>query len=160
VAARYPIKGGGTTTAPVIHGAVPAVVDLGWFVHYARRALRAEQRNRGGDRLAMTTFDRREEAFEAKFARDEELRFKAMARRNRLLGLWAAEKLGMNAEEADAYAKALVVADFQEAGDEDVFRKVHGDFQAAGVQQSDADIRRTMTELLAKAVQQLENPAS
>jgi hypothetical protein len=109
-------------------------------------------------RPAMTTFDRREEAFEAKFARDEELRFKAMARRNRLLGLWAAEKLGMNAEEADAYAKALVVADFQEAGDEDVFRKVHGDFQAAGVQQTDADIRRQMTELLAQAVQQLEKP--
>ena len=71
----------------------------------------------------MTTFDKREEGFEKKFAHDEELRFKANARRNKLLGLWAAEKLGLSGAEADAYAKEVVVADFEEAGDDDVFRK-------------------------------------
>ncbi len=72
----------------------------------------------------MTTFDKREEGFEKQFAHDEELRFKANARRNKLLGLWAAEKLGMAGAEADAYAKEVVMADFEEAGDDDVFRKV------------------------------------
>ena len=72
----------------------------------------------------MTTFDKREEGFEKKFAIDEELKFKANARRNRLLGLWAADKLGLSGAEADAYAKEVVVADFEEAGDDDVFRKI------------------------------------
>ena len=76
----------------------------------------------------MTTFDKREEAFEKKFAHDEELRFKATARRNKLLGLWAAEKLGISGAAADAYAKEVVTADFEEAGDDDVFRKVKKDF--------------------------------
>src|SRR5262245_15096318 len=76
----------------------------------------------------MTTFDKREEGFEKKFAMDEELRFKANARRNKLLGLWAAEKLGITGPAADAYSKEVVVADFEEAGDDDVFRKLRKDF--------------------------------
>src|SRR5687768_12007907 len=104
----------------------------------------------------MTTFDERERAYEKKFARDAELRFKATARRNKLLGLWAAEKLGKSGEEADAYAREVIRSDMQEAGDEDVVRKVRGDFEAAGVQQSEHQIRRTMEELLAKAVAQIE----
>ncbi len=104
----------------------------------------------------MTTFDKREEGFEAKFARDATLRFKAEARRNKLLGLWAAEKLGKSGEDAQEYAKSVVAADFEEAGEEDVFRKIRGDFDAAGVAESDHQIRRTMTELMATAVQQIE----
>ena len=99
----------------------------------------------------MTTFDKREEGFEKQFAHDEELRFKANARRNKLLGLWAAAKLGMAGAEADAYAKE-VLADFEEAGDDDVFRKVRRDFDAKGVTESDHQIRRTMDELMAQAV--------
>jgi len=105
----------------------------------------------------MTTFDRRKEGFEAKFARDEELRFKATARRNRLLGLWAAEKLGLEGAEAEAYARTVVNADFSEPGDEDVFRKVRADFNAKKIDQSDHQIRRTMDELMAKALEQIEN---
>ena len=104
----------------------------------------------------MTTFDKREEGFEKQFAHDEELKFKAMARRNKLLGLWAAEKLGLTGAEADAYAKEVVVADFEEAGDDDVFRKVRKDFDAKAVPQSDHQIRRTMDELLAAAVMQIK----
>ena len=99
----------------------------------------------------MANMKDREEGFERKFAHDEELRFKAMARRNRLLGQWAAEKLGKSGDEADAYAKEVVMADFEEAGDEDVFRKIRADFDAGGVAQSDHQIRRTMEELMAKA---------
>jgi hypothetical protein len=98
----------------------------------------------------------REEGFERKFAHDEELKFKAMARRNKLLGLWAAEKLGKSGDEAEAYAREVVASDFEEAGDHDVFRKIRKDFDAANVQQSDHQIRRTMEELLATAVQQIE----
>ena len=104
----------------------------------------------------MTTFDKRQEGFEKKFAHDEEMRFKAMARRNKLLGLWAAEKLGLSGAEADEYAKSVVRADFEEAGDEDVFRKVRGDFDAKKVEQSDHQIRRTMDELMQTAVDQLK----
>ena len=104
----------------------------------------------------MTTFDQRKDAFENKFALDEELRFKATARRNKLLGLWAAEKLGKSGAEADAYAKSVVVADFEEAGDEDVVRKVKGDFASAGVATSDEEIRRVMTELLIKAAEEIQ----
>ena len=103
-----------------------------------------------------TTFDKREEGFEKKFAHDEELRFKANARRNKLLGLWAAEKLGLTGAAADAYAKEVVMADFEEAGDDDVFRKVRKDFDAKGVAQSDQDIRRTMDELMAQAIEQIK----
>jgi hypothetical protein len=104
----------------------------------------------------MTTFDKREEGFERKFALDEEMRFRANARRNRLLGHWAAEKLGLSGAEAEAYAKSVVAADFEEAGDDDVFRKVRKDFDAKGIAQSDHQIRRTMDELLGKAIQQLQ----
>ena len=80
----------------------------------------------------MASMDERKDAFENKFAHDEELKFKAIARRNKLLGLWAAEKLGKTGADADAYAMEVVKADFEEAGDEDVYRKVRGDFDAAG----------------------------
>jgi hypothetical protein len=105
----------------------------------------------------MTTFDKRKDAYESKFARDEELKFKALARRNKLLGLWAAQKMGKSGEEAEAYAREVIRADMQEAGDSDVFRKIRGDFDAAGVQQSDHQIRRTMDDLLAEAVAQIES---
>lgn len=104
----------------------------------------------------MSTFDKREEGFEKKFAHDEQLLFKAQARRNKMLGLWAAEKLGKSGADADAYAKEVVIADLEEAGDDDVFRKVRKDFDAAGVDQSDHQIRRTMEELLAKAVAEVK----
>jgi hypothetical protein len=102
---------------------------------------------------AMTTFDKREEGFEKKFAHDEELRFKATARRNKLLGLWAAEKLGKTGADADAYAKEVVAADFEEAGDEDVFRKVNGDLAGKA---SEDEIRAAMVELMATAIDQVQ----
>ena len=105
----------------------------------------------------MVDMKDREEGFERKFAHDEELRFKATARRNRLLGHWAAEKLGKTGDAADAYAKEVVVADFEEAGDDDVFRKLRADFDAAGATVSDHQIRRTMEELLAQAIEQVKN---
>jgi hypothetical protein len=107
----------------------------------------------------MTTFDKREEGFERKFALDEEMKFRATARRNKLLGQWAAEKLGLSGAEAEAYVKAVVAADFEEAGDDDVFRKVRKDFDAKKVDQSDHQIRRTMDELFGKALQQLQSDA-
>ena len=100
----------------------------------------------------MTTFDKREEGFEKQFVHDEELKFKAVARRNRMLGLWAAQKLGLSGAQAEAYAKEVVMADFEEPGDHDVFRKIRKDFDAKGVAQSDHQIGRLMTELLEKAV--------
>jgi hypothetical protein len=105
---------------------------------------------------SMTTFDKRQEGFEKKFAHDEELRFKATARRNKLLGLWAAEKLGLSGDAADAYAKEVVRSDFEEAGDDDVFRKVRKDFDAKKVEQSDHQIRRTMDELMGTAIEQIK----
>ena len=104
----------------------------------------------------MTTFDKREEGFEKKFAHDEEMRFKANARRNKLLGIWAAEKLGLAGADADAYAKEVVMADFEESGDDDVFRKVRKDFDAKAVAQSDQDIRRTMIDLMEQAIAQIQ----
>lgn len=104
----------------------------------------------------MTTFNERGDAFEKKFAHDEELRFKATARRNKMLGLWAADKLGKTGAEAEAYAREVVSADFEEAGDEDVFRKLRKDFDAAGVTQSDHQIRHHMDELLARAVEDIK----
>lgn len=103
----------------------------------------------------MTTFDDREKAFEKMFARDAEMQFKAEARRNKLLGLWAAEKMGLTGDAADAYARAVVIEDLKEKGDEDVFRKVAGDLKEKGVSLPDEDIRRQMRELLAKAKAQL-----
>ena len=103
----------------------------------------------------MASMDERKNAFENKFAHDEELKFKAMARRNKMLGLWAAEKLGKTGEAAEAYAKEVINSDFEEAGDHDVFRKVRKDFDDAGVDQSDHQIRRTMDELLDQAIEQV-----
>ncbi len=102
----------------------------------------------------MSGMSDREKAFENKFAHDQELKFKALARRNRLIGLWAASKLGK--ADADAYAREVVAADFEEAGDEDVFRKLRQDFDAAGVAISDTDIRSKMVEFLTEAVAQIE----
>ena len=104
----------------------------------------------------MTTFDKREEGFEKKFAHDEELRFKANARRNKLLGLWAAEKLGISGDAANAYAKEVVMADFEESGDDDVFRKVRKDLDGKGVTVSDPDLRRTMVDLMEKAFAEIK----
>jgi hypothetical protein len=101
-----------------------------------------------------TTFDKREEGFEKKFAHDEELRFKAMARRNKLLGLWAAGILGKSGVDAEAYAKEVVLADFEEAGDNDVARKVLKDLQAKGI--TEQQIHAQMTELLAAAIEQIK----
>ncbi len=107
----------------------------------------------------MSSFDKREEGFEKKFAHDEELRFKANARRNKLLGRWAAEKLGLSGAEADAYAKEVVMSDFESPGDDDVFAKVRKDFDAKGVAQSDHQIRRTMDELMAQAIESIKSGA-
>lgn len=104
----------------------------------------------------MTMFDKREEGFEKKFAHDEELRFKATARRNKLLGLWAAEHLGKTGADADAYAKSVIMADFEEAGDDDVFRKVKGDFDAASIGQNDQQIRQAMNELMGRAIAEIQ----
>ncbi|OAF15677.1 MULTISPECIES: DUF1476 domain-containing protein [Bradyrhizobium] len=104
----------------------------------------------------MTTFDKREEGFEKKFALDEEQKFKAEARRNRLLGLWAAEKLGKTGDAATAYAKEVVAADFEEAGDGDVLRKVMADFAAKSVAITEQAIRAKMNELIAVAVTEVK----
>ena len=103
----------------------------------------------------MASFDDREKSFEKKFAHDQELQFKAQARRNKLLGLWAAEKMSLSGDAAADYAKTVVKADFAEPGDEDVFRKIRQDFDAKGVSQSDHQIRRTMDELMATAKEQI-----
>lgn len=100
----------------------------------------------------MSTFDKREDTFEKKFAHDEELRFKAQARGDKLVGLWAAEKLGKSGADAEAYAAIVVAADLAEPGQEGVFRRIRRDFDAAGIKQSDHQIRRTMEELLTKAI--------
>ncbi|MEM8551616.1 MAG: DUF1476 domain-containing protein [Pseudomonadota bacterium] len=103
----------------------------------------------------MSTFDERERAFETRFAHDEELRFKAIARRNKLLGAWAAERLGHTGEAAESYAREVVRADFEEPGDEDVFRKIRRDFDGASVAISDEDLRAKMRELLIVAAEQI-----
>jgi hypothetical protein len=103
----------------------------------------------------MTTFDKREEGFEKKFAHDEELKFKASARRNKLLGMWAAEKLSLSGAEADAYAKEVVMADL-EAGAHDIFKKIRADFDGKKVAVSDQDIHRAMDELMIQAIAQIK----
>jgi hypothetical protein len=105
----------------------------------------------------MSSMRDRQQGSEKKYAMDEESKFKAMARRNKLFGLWAAEKLGKTGADADTYAKEVVRADFEEAGDNDVFRKVRADFDAAGIAQSDREIRAVMDELLTTAVDQIRN---
>lgn len=104
----------------------------------------------------MTTFDKREEAFEKQFAHDEELKFKATARRNKMLGLWAAEKLGLAGPAADSYALSVVMTEFEQTGDRDVAHKIRKDFDAKGVAQSDHQIARTMNEFMAKAVADIQ----
>ena len=104
----------------------------------------------------MTTLDKREEGFEKKFALDEEQKFKAEARRNKLLGLWAAEKLGLTGDAATTYSKEVVAADFEEAGDKDVENKVVKDFAAKGVAISAPEVRAKMDELMAAAVAQVK----
>jgi hypothetical protein len=104
--------------------------------------------------ITMTTFDDRESAFENKFAHDEEMQFKITARRNKLVGLWAAEQMGLTPEEADAYAKSVVQADFEEAGDEDVVRKLLGDLTSAGVETDDVSVRAAIDAKMVEARRQ------
>ena len=103
----------------------------------------------------MTSFDDREDKYEKKFAHDATLQFKAEARRNKLLGVWAAGLMGKEGDDVAAYAREVIKADLEEAGDEDVFRKLRGDFDAAGIEQSDRQIRRHMEEAMAEAMKQL-----
>ena len=103
----------------------------------------------------MTTFDSREQAHEAKFARDEEMAFRVTARRNKLVGQWAAVKMGLTPEETDSYAKSVVQADFEEVGDEDVIRKVMGDLTGAQVETTDEEVRKALVDLTVEARRQL-----
>lgn len=105
----------------------------------------------------MNTFDDREKGFESKFALDQNLEFKAAARRNKLLGMWVAELLGKSQDEAQEYAKEVIISDFEEAGDDDVFRKLRADLDVAKVEQSDHQIRRKMDELLELARDQVRS---
>ena len=104
----------------------------------------------------MTTFDKREEGFERKFALDEEQKFRAVARRNKLIGLWAAEKLGITADAASEYAKEVVVADLEEPGDNDVLRKLLRDFAAKGVSITEQEVRTRMDDFWAQAIAQIK----
>jgi hypothetical protein len=104
----------------------------------------------------MTTFDKREDAFEKQFAHDEELKFKATARRNKMLGHWAAEQLGLTGAEADSYALSVVMADVEDKADHDVARKLRKDFDAKGVDVSDHQIVHSMNEFMAKAVDDIK----
>ena len=103
----------------------------------------------------MSTFDDRERAEEARYALDQETQFKVMARRNKLLGLWAADLMGLTGDDAEAYAKTVVLSDLEEAGDDDVFRKVRKDFDNAGIDRTDSRIREQMSELLPVAREQI-----
>lgn len=103
----------------------------------------------------MTQFDDREQAYEKEFARNKEFDFKVTVRRNKLLGLWAAGKMGLAGDAADVYAKEVIAADFEEVGDEDVYRKVKGDLSAKGVDFSEHQIRREMEDLLVAAREQM-----
>ena len=103
----------------------------------------------------MSSFDDRERAFETKFAHDEDMKFRMIARRNRLLGEWAARRMGLSEEETASYAKDVVRADFEEAGDEDVIRKVLGDLTAAGVEVSDSEIREALAHKTVEAKRQI-----
>jgi len=107
----------------------------------------------------MTTFDDRERAEEAKFAHDEEMQFRIQARRNRLLGQWAAERMGLSAAETEGYAKGVVQADFEEAGDEDVIRKLLGDLVSAGVDASEAEVRTALADKAVEARRSLMGEA-
>jgi len=105
--------------------------------------------------MMMTTFDDRERAFESKFAHDQEMLFRITARRNRLIGEWAAKLMGLNAAETDAYAKAVVQADFEESGDDDIVRKLLGDLISANVEIDESRIRGALEDKLIEARRQL-----
>ncbi len=107
----------------------------------------------------MSTFDDREMGFERKFAHDAEMQFKAEARRNKLLGLWAADLMGITGDAADAYAREVIAADFEEAGDEDVYRKLAGDLLGKDISVTEAEIRAQMVKMLAEAKAQLMDAA-
>ena len=107
----------------------------------------------------MATFDDRKRGEEAKFAMDQAADFKVMARRNKLLGLWAADLMELSGSDSEAYAKEVVLSDLEEVGDEDVFRKIRGDFDIKGIDRSDARIREHMAELIAVAREQLASEA-
>ena len=107
----------------------------------------------------MTNFEDREKGYERKFAHDEELKFKATARRNKLLGLWAAEQLGITGDQAQAYAREVIKADLEIPGGDDVFRKIRRDFDAKGVQKSDHQIRSKIVDLMGVAISQIEAEA-
>jgi len=107
----------------------------------------------------MTTFDERENAFENMYAHDAEMQFRAMARRNKLLGKWAAERMGLSGDAADAYAKSVVAEDLKEAGDDDVYRKVAVDLEAKGAGVPEKELRRRMIELLSEAKAQVASEA-
>jgi hypothetical protein len=107
----------------------------------------------------MTGFDDRQSSFENKFKHDKELEFKAIARRNKLLGLWAANQLGIHGADAEAYAKSVVKADFEKPGDQDVVDKVLADFKERGIEMSDHRLRKQMTELLGAAIEQIKSEA-
>lgn len=104
----------------------------------------------------MSEFDKRREAFESKFAHEDGLRFKAIARRNRLMGLWAAQRLGKAGADAEAYASTVVIADFEEPGDDDVVRKVVSDLEAAGVSSDDGQVRRVLDKCMIRAVDEIK----
>ena len=106
--------------------------------------------------MPMAQFDDRRDGFEKKFAHDEELRFKATARRNKMAGLWAAERLGKTGADAQTYATSVVVADFEEAGDGDVIRKLKGDLEAGGQTTSESEIKGKLDEFLARAVEEIQ----
>jgi hypothetical protein len=122
-----------------------------WRRNEAAVTISGENRN-----LPMTTFDKREEGFEKKFALDEEQKFKALARRNKLLGLWVAERLGLSGNAANDYARTVVAAEFGEGRDENVVRKVLGDLGAKGVDITETDVRAKMAELMAQAIAQVK----
>ena len=103
----------------------------------------------------MTQFDDRERAFETKYAHDEEMKFRVTARRNKLLGEWAGRKLGLSQEETDSYAKDVIRADFEEAGDDDVIRKVLGDLTSAGIEIEEGEIRQTLEHKTVEAKRQI-----
>lgn len=108
-----------------------------------------------GSRVTMTTFDDRERAFEAKFAQDEEMQFRILARRNKLLGIWAARLMGLSEAEADAYSKDVIRAEFEDGGDEDVVRKLLGDLTSAGVECDETRIREALAHKSVEARRQL-----
>ena len=124
------------------------------------RAQSAEEFRAKVDALAQGSFDEREKGFEAKYKHDQEIQFKVTARRNRLLGLWAAEQLGLSGAEADAYAKSVVVADLEKPGDEDVVKKVLADLSAKGVQMSERALRKRISEFADVARKQIGKEAS